>query len=289
MLTDITLGQFFPGKSFVHRLDPRIKIITAVLMLVFIFMTSSALSFLMLFAMTATLLIAAGIPFKTYAKTLRMLMFILIISFVFNLFSTAELYTHLIAEFDIWKFDFKIYAEGIERAICTSAKVICLILVTSLILTYTTSPIDLTDGIERVLLPIKVLFKVPVHDFAMIMSIALRFIPTLLEQTDKIMNAQSARGADFKSGNLIQRVKALLPVFIPLLISAFRRAIELATAMECRCYHGGEGRTRMKVLKMKRNDYIFLVVTLIFCAGIVLLNIFTPTFVEIFYGYIYRI
>ncbi len=286
MLTDITLGQFFPGKSFVHRLDPRIKIITAVLMLVFIFMTSSALSFLLLFAVTVTLLIAAGIPLKTYVKTLKMLMFILIISFIFNLFSTAEAYTHLLADFSIWRFEFKIYAEGIERAICTNVKVICLILVTSLILTYTTSPIDLTDGIERVLLPIKVIFRVPVHDFAMIMSIALRFIPTLLEQTDKIMNAQSARGADFKSGSLMQRVKALLPVFIPLLISAFRRAIELATAMECRCYHGGEGRTRMKVLKLKRNDILFLIFTFIFCGAIVVLNIFTPNFVELIYGYI---
>lgn len=286
MLTDITLGQYFPGKSFVHRLDPRIKIITAVLMLIFIFMTSSALAFLLLLVLTLTLLIAAGIPFKTYAKTLKMLMFILIISFIFNLFSTSDSYTHLVADFSIWRFDFKIYAEGIERAICTNVKVICLILVTSLILTYTTSPIDLTDGIERVLLPIKVIFRVPVHDFAMIMSIAIRFIPTLLEQTDRIMSAQSARGADFKSGNLMQRVKALLPVFIPLLISAFRRAIELATAMECRCYHGGDGRTRMKVLTLKANDIVFLVVTLLFCASIVILNIFTPNFVELIYGYI---
>lgn len=283
MLSDITLGQYFPGSSLLHKLDPRIKIITALFFLVFVFMAESALSFLLLAALTGGLIAMSSIPLKTFGKTIKMLLFILIISFLFNVFSYSDDYTHLLVHFNIGSIEVKIFAEGIEKALCTNLKVVCLVLITSLILTYTTSPIDLTDGIERVLMPIKVIFKVPVHDFAMIMSIALRFIPTLLEQTDKIMAAQSARGADFKTGSLLQRVRALLPVFIPLLISSFRRAIELATAMECRCYHGGDGRTRMKILRMKKRDIIFLVFTLVFCAAIIVSNVFTPNFVTLIY------
>ncbi len=273
MLTDITLGQYFAGDSFLHKLDPRVKIITAMVLLVFIFLASNAFSVVFLLALTGVLIAVSKIPPITFLKSIKMLAFILIISFFFIAFGKSEEYSHVIFNLDVFgKFTLTMYYEGLERALVMNLRIVSLILTTSLVLTYTTSPIELTDGIERVLSPLNKLFGVPVHDFAMIMSIALRFIPTLLEETDKIMSAQSARGADFKTGSLIQRVKALLPVFIPLLISSFRRAIELATAMECRCYHGGAGRTKMKILKMSKRDYVFCVLTAFVCAGIILLN-----------------
>ncbi|MBO5745424.1 MAG: energy-coupling factor transporter transmembrane protein EcfT [Clostridia bacterium] len=274
MLTDITLGQYFAGNSILHKLDPRVKIITASILLIFVFLANGAFSVLFLALVTAGLILISRIPVMTFVKSIKMLFFILVVSFLFISFGSSEEYVNKLFEINVFDlFSLRMYAESLEKAIIMNVRIVCLILITSLILTYTTSPIELTDGIERVLSPLNKLFGVPVHDFAMIMSIALRFIPTLLEETDKIMSAQSARGADFKTGSITQRVKALLPVFIPLLISSFRRAIELATAMECRCYHGGEGRTKMKVLRLSGADYVFCVSVVIVCALIVVLNL----------------
>ncbi len=283
MLTDITLGQYFSGNSFLHRLDPRVKIISSVVLLIFIFLASNVFSVAFLAVVTVILIGFSRIPLGTFWQTIKMLSFILILSFLFISFGYSEEYTHRLFELNVFDlFKLSMYTESLEKAVVTGVRIICLILTTSLVLTYTTSPIELTDGIERVLSPLNKLFKVPVHDFAMIMSIALRFIPTLLEETDKIMSAQSARGADFKTGSLVQRVKALLPVFIPLLISSFRRAIELATAMECRCYHGGEGRTKMKILKLESRDYAFIIFVALVCGAIVALN-FLPDITTIIY------
>ena len=274
MLTDITLGQYFAGNSILHKLDPRVKIITASILLIFVFLANGAFSVLFLALVTAGLILISRIPVMTFVKSIKMLFFILVVSFLFISFGSSEEYVNKLFEINVFDlFSLRMYAESLEKAIIMNVRIVCLILITSLILTYTTSPIELTDGIERVLSPLNKLFGVPVHDFAMIMYIALRFIPTLLEETDKIMSAQSARGADFKTGSITQRVKALLPVFIPLLISSFRRAIELATAMECRCYHGGEGRTKMKVLRLSGADYVFCVSVVIVCALIVVLNL----------------
>ncbi|MBE6543269.1 MAG: energy-coupling factor transporter transmembrane protein EcfT [Ruminococcaceae bacterium] len=283
MLTDITLGQYFAGESFLHKLDPRVKIISAVVLLVFIFLASNAFSVLFLICITGALIAFSRIPFSTFLQSIKMLSFILIISFLFIAFGYSEEYTHKLFEVNVFDlFTLRVFAESIEKAVVMNIRIISLILITSLVLTYTTSPIELTDGIERVLTPLNKLFGLPVHDFAMIMSIALRFIPTLLEETDKIMSAQSARGADFKNGSIMQRVKALLPVFIPLLISSFRRAIELATAMECRCYHGGDGRTKMKRLKLVKRDYCFCVFVGVVAVAIVALNML-PDLTQLIY------
>ena len=284
MLTDITLGQYFSGDSFLHKLDPRVKIISAMVLLVFIFLANNAFSVLFLICLTGMLIAFSKIPPSTFLKTVKMLSFILIISFIFIAFGKSDDYTHKIFDLNVFDlFTLTMYTESIERAVVMNLRIISLILITSLVLTYTTSPIELTDGIERVLSPLHKLFGLPVHDFAMIMSIALRFIPTLLEETDKIMSAQSARGADFQNGSLMQRVKALLPVFIPLLISSFRRAIELATAMECRCYHGGDGRTKMKKLKLAKRDYGFCVLVAAVSAAVVLLDML-PDVTQLIYG-----
>lgn len=283
MLTDITLGQYFSGDSFLHKLDPRIKIITSMILLVFIFLASNMFAVVFLVLLTGILIGCSGISVRTFLNSIKMLSFILVISFLFISFGKSDEYIHKLFEVNVFDlFSLSMYVESIEKAVVMNLRIICLILITSLVLTYTTSPIELTDGIERVLSPLHKLFKLPVHDFAMIMSIALRFIPTLLEETDKIMSAQSARGADFQNGSLMQRVKALLPVFIPLLISSFRRAIELATAMECRCYHGGDGRTKMKKLKLAKRDYCFTVFVVAVSAAIVLLNML-PDIAELIY------
>ncbi len=281
MLSDITLGQYFSGKSFLHRLDPRIKIIVSTVLLVFVFIASKTATVLFLLTLSLALIAVSRIPFKTFLKTLKMLGVILIISFVFIAFANDGGYTHKLFGFSLFgKFEIVMFGEGLEKAIVTNMRIVCLIMTTSLLLTYTTSPIELTDGIERVLNPLSKI-GVPVHDFAMIMSIALRFIPTLLEETDRIMNAQRSRGADFTSGGIVKRVKSLIPIFIPLLISSFRRAIELATAMECRCYHGKEGRTKMNRPKLKSIDFIFVFGAAVVCLLIVLINRFAPTAVEL--------
>ena len=249
MLKDITLGQYFPGNSPVHRLDPRTKLIMLVVYIVALFCAVSWVSYAVVFAFLAATIYISKIPVKSIVRGMKPLIVILVFTGVLNLFFTVGEGEPLI---DFWIFT--IYTEGVVRAFFMVIRILMLISGTFL-LTYTTSPISLTDGLESLLGPLKV-FRLPVHELSMMMCIALRFIPTLIEETDKIMSAQKARGADFETGSLLQRVKALVPILVPLFISAFRRADELATAMECRCYQGGEGRTKMKILHFTYFDFV---------------------------------
>lgn len=264
MLKDITIGQYFPGKSVIHRLDPRFKIIITA---VFITMLFSADNFLGLTVGTVFLLVSfllSDIPLKLMMKSLKPIVPIILFTTVLNLFFLDGV--------TFVKLGFiKITYEGLETSAFMIIRIIALIMGSSL-LTYTTSPITLTDAIERLLSPLRKI-KLPVHELAMMMTIALRFIPTLIEETDKIMSAQKARGADMESGSLLQRAKALTPILIPLFVSAFRRAEELALAMECRCYHGGEGRTRLRQLKSGAADYTALGISIVFLDVIIFLNI----------------
>lgn len=246
MLKDITLGQFFPGNSLAHKLDPRTKLILTVIYIVGLFCAESFLSYGVMIALLLTAVKVSGVAPKALVRGLKPVLFIICFTAVLNLFYTPG---EVLASFWI----FKITKEGILAAFFMVLRITMLITGTFL-LTYTTSPIALTDGLESLLGPLKKL-HVPVHELSMMMSIALRFIPTLIEETDKIMSAQKARGADFESGNLIQRAKALVPILVPLFISAFRRADELAIAMECRCYHGGQGRGKLHVLRYQARDY----------------------------------
>lgn len=266
MLKDITMGQFFPGKSVVHRLDPRTKIIMVVLYIAALFTAKSYISYLVMAAFLITCVKISTIKFKMLLKGLKPLLIIIIFTAFLNLFFTNG--EHVI--FQVWRL--RLTWEGVRTAAFMLLRLVMLIMGTFL-LTYTTSPISLTDGLERLLNPLKKI-KLPVHELAMMMSIALRFIPTLIEETDKIMSAQKARGADFETGGLLKRAKALLPVMIPLFISAFRRANELAIAMESRCYHGGDGRTRMNVLKFERIDWSAFAVGIILLAVIIVLACF---------------
>lgn len=268
MLKDITLGQFFPGKSILHKADPRMKIILTLLYIVAVFMSSSIVSYIVTVAFTVILAVISRISVRVILKGLKPLLFIMLFTAFFNIFWTKGESEPLFAYGII-----KIYKEGIIFAVLMIVRVACVLTGSSVILTYTTSPIALTDGLERLLSPLKKI-KLPVHEFSMMMTIALRFIPTLIEETDKIMNAQKARGADFSSGGLIKRTKALLPVLIPLFASSFRRAGELATAMECRCYRGDKGRTRMTQLKYKPVDLLLLLIMVAYGAGVVLSNIY---------------
>ena len=269
MLKDITLGQFFPGNSPLHVRDPRIKVISAIIYIVAVFMCQSVSAFVFLLVGSLVLIAISGVPFKIILGGLKPLVFILIFTTAYNVFFHGG--EHLLLDIKIAK----IYLEGIIFAVIMAVRIICLLIGSSVFLTYTTSPIMLTDGIESLLKPLKVV-KLPVHEFAMMTSIALRFIPTMIEETDKIMSAQKARGADFTSGSLIQRAKALVPILIPLFVSAFRRASELAVAMECRCYRGGEGRTRMKQHKVGAGDIILLIILAVCIAAVVLLNVYFP-------------
>ena len=271
MFNDIMLGQYLPGNSFLHRRDPRFKIIASILYIVSVFLCLKLWSFGLLIAVTALTVGVSGVPVKSLFKSLKPLLFILIFTTVYHLLS----HKGEIPLVQFWVIS--IYLEGVIYAVVMSLRIICLLIGSTVILTYTTSPIQLTDGLERLLSPLKVL-HVPVHEFSMMMTIALRFIPTLMEETVKIMNAQKARGADFSSGGLIRRAKALIPILIPLFISAFRRAGELATAMECRCYRGGKGRTRMTQLSITPGDVALLLVLVAFGAGIVVINRFAPGF-----------
>jgi energy-coupling factor transport system permease protein len=250
MISDITLGQFFPGYSPLHKLDPRTKIILAVLFIATVFVANNPISFAFLLLVTAFLVFLGRISFKVILKSLKPLIFILLFTSALNLFVTVGEGEPLVA---FWVL--KIYKEGIIRAVFMSLRVIILIIGTSMLLTYITSPIALTDGIESVFSPLKKI-GLPVHAFAMMMSIALRFIPTLVEETEKIMNAQKSRGADFSSGGLIKRSRALIPLLVPLFVSAFKRADELATAMECRCYRGDKNRTKLVKLTYKASDFV---------------------------------
>ena len=262
MLREITIGQHFPGNSLVHRFDPRLKLVLTIAYIVLLFAASNPLGLALSILFLGGMYMVANIPFKMILKSLKPILPIVIFTAVLNLFFVAGEGEPLVR---VWFLT--IYAEGVRYAVLMAVRVMALIAGTSL-LTYTTSPIVLTDAIEQLLKPLGKL-HFPVHELAMMMSIALRFIPTLIEETDKIMNAQKARGAQLDTGKMTDRVKALVPVLIPLFISAFRRADELAMAMECRCYRGGEGRTRLKVLRCEKQDYIDLVVC-IACFGVIL-------------------
>ena len=267
MISDITLGQFFPGVSLIHRLDPRTKILIAVGYIVAVFLANNPVAFFALSLLTVILISISGIAVKTILKSLKPLIIILVFTALINVFLTKGESEPLLAFWVV-----KIYTEGIVRAVFMALRVILLIVGTSVLLTYTTSPISLTDGIESLLKPLK-LIKVPVHLFAMMMTIALRFIPTLVEETEKIMNAQKSRGADFTSGGIIKRAKALIPILIPLFVSSFKRAEELATAMECRCYRGDVNRTKLTKLTFKLRDYMALFISLILIAALVSVRI----------------
>ena len=262
MLKDITLGQYFPGTSLAHRLDPRTKLLLTVIYIVALFCAKSFFSYLLIALVLFTGIKVSGVAPKALVRGLKPILFIICFTAVLNLFYTPG---ETLASFWI----FKITKEGIFTAFFMVLRITMLIMGTFL-LTYTTSPIALTDGMEALLGPLKRV-RVPVHELAMMMSIALRFIPTLIEETDKIMSAQKARGADFESGNLLQRARALVPILVPLFISAFRRADELAVAMECRCYHGGEGRTKLHVLRYKPRDYLVLAAYAAVLAGVLVL------------------
>ena len=271
MLRDITIGQHFPGDSLVHRFDPRLKLVLTIAYIVLLFAASNPLGLALSILFLAVMYKVAKIPGKMILKSLKPILPIVIFTAVLNLFFVSGEGEPLV---HIWFLT--IYAEGVRYAVLMAVRVMALIAGTSL-LTYTTSPIVLTDAIEQLLKPLGKL-HFPVHELAMMMSIALRFIPTLIEETDKIMNAQKALGAQLDTGRMTDRVKALVPVLIPLFISAFRRADELAMAMECRCYRGGDGRTRLKVLRCEKQDYIDLAVCIACFAVILASRLVFPNF-----------
>ncbi len=274
MLKDVTFGQYYPGNALLHRTDPRIKLILLIEYLIFVLVATTELAIAASLLFTVFLIAVSGVKFGILIKSVKPLIFVLVFTAIINLFFTAGEGDPLFA----WKF-IKIYANGIRNAIFMLLRLVMLVLGTSVLISFTTSPLQLTDAIESLLGPLKKI-KVPVHEFAMMMSIALRFIPTLIEETNKIISAQKARCADFESGNVIRRLKALIPILIPLFVSAVRRAEELADAMECRCYHGGEGRTKLKVMKARAGDYIFLFAVTLFTVAIFFLN--RITFAEAF-------
>ena len=274
MLKDMTLGQFFPGNSVIHKLDPRVKLVAAVLYIVTVFLANNEWCYLALIVSSLALVGFSRLSLKVILKGLKPILFVLAFTAAINIFVTKG--EHLIFE----KYFIHIYWEGIVRAVKMALRVVALVIGTSVLLTYTTSPIVLTDAIESLLSPLKRI-RVPVHDLAMIMTIALRFIPTLVEETEKIMNAQKARGADFDSGGLVKRAKALIPVLIPLFVSSFSRADELAVAMECRCYRGDVGRTRFVRMHMRPSDILALLLFGIFCAAIVVGNLYLPYYLPV--------
>ncbi len=264
MLKDITLGQFFPGTTLIHRLDPRAKLLCVILYIVALFSCKTWLGYALVALMLFVAIRISKVGRRALTKGLKPVYFILLFTGLMNLFFTAG--EPIV---DVWLLR-HISMEGIRHAVAMVLRIIMLIMGTFL-LTYTTSPISLTDAMEKLLGPLKKL-KLPVHELSMMMSIALRFIPTLIEETDKIMSAQKARGADFESGNIFQRARALVPILVPLFISAFRRADELATAMECRCYHGGEGRTALYVLRYALRDIVAIALFAVLVAAVIVLN-----------------
>ena len=264
MLNDITLGQYFPGDSTVHKLDPRMKIIIAIIYITAVFFASDIYTLLIIFIINIIIILLSEIPFIIILKALKPLIFIVAFTLIVNIFmSPGEV---LLLELGF----VKIYLDGVINALVMIIRIVSLVSVTSVFISYTTSPTMLTDALEQLLSPLKKI-KIPVHEFVLMMTIALRMIPTLIDETDKIINAQKARGADFYSGNILKRAKALIPVLIPLIVSAFRRADELATAMECRCYRGGEGRTKMKRLRYSLKDLLAFVLSVVFITGVIVL------------------
>ncbi len=266
MIRDITLGQYYPENSILHRLDPRTKLVGTLVFLISLFVFDSFWGYIPALVFLFACIHLSKVPFKYIVKGLKTVVFLLLFTVILNIFMTRG---------DVllfkWKF-ISIYREGLETAGFMAIRLTMLILGSSL-MTFTTTPTLLTDGMERLFSPLKI-FKLPVHEIAMMMSIALRFIPILLEETDKIMKAQQARGADFEEGSLIKRAKALIPILVPLFISSFRRAGDLAMAMEVRCYHGGEGRTKMKPLHYKVRDYIAYIIMFAYLAVAILVGIF---------------
>lgn len=263
MISDITIGQYFPGNSIIHRLDARMKIVLTFLLIILIFLCKNFLSIAAAFVIIAAIVMMSKIPVKTILKSLKPLIFVVLLTVIFNLaYGQGE------ALVTIWRFS--ITLDGIKMACFIVFRILTLVTVSS-ILTYSTSPTQLTDAIESLMKPLG-FFRVDVHTIAMTVTIALRFIPTLIEETDKIMAAQKSRGADMESGGLIHRIKGVVPILIPLFISSFRRARELAYAMMCRCYRGGEGRTKMKKMKLQKMDYIALLFTVMTGALFIALN-----------------
>lgn len=265
MLKDITLGQYFPGVTIIHRLDPRTKLILTVIYIAALFTAVSYISYAVMLVFLAVCIFLSEIKLRNLLKGLKPLIYIIILTAILNLFYTKG---RVLVEFWI----FSITAEGIIMAVFMLMRIMMLVMGTFL-LTYTTSPLALTDGLELLMSPLKKI-RFPVHELAMMMSIALRFIPTLIEETDKIMSAQKARGADFETGRLTERARALLPLLVPLFVSAFRRADDLAVAMECRCYHGGEGRTRMKQLHFMIRDAVSILIGALLLCGIIVLAVY---------------
>lgn len=268
MLKDLTIGQYFPAKSPLHRMDPRAKLLLLIFYIVFIFIAGNPFSLGLMALFVAAVMLLSRVPLKIYLKNIKSIWVIILLTALLNALYVDE--GTVLCKFWI----FQITSGGVERAVFMAVRIILLIL-TSAMLTYTTTPTALTDAIERLLSPLKFVgLGTAVHTMAMMMTIALRFIPTLIEETEKIMNAQKARGADLESGGLMKRLKALLPILIPLLVSSFRRAYELAEAMECRCYNGGKGRRRMTQLRFGGVDLLCAAVSIAVCTGVVLLNIF---------------
>ncbi len=266
MVRDITIGQYYPGKSLLHKMDPRVKIVLTLIFIVVIFLCKNFWSLGLMAAFLFGGICISGVPVKMLLKSLKAILLIIFITALLNLFYATGGKTLLDLGFA------KITDKGVYTAIFMTVRISCLITGSSL-MTYTTTPTMLTDAIERLLSPLKV-FHIQVHTLAMMMTLALRFIPTLIEEIDKIMNAQKARGADLESGNIIDRAKALVPILVPLFVSSFRRAYELAFAMECRCYTGGNNRTRMKQMKLSLLDLLFVIGASVLLAGVILLNHF---------------
>ena len=267
MIREITLGQYYPVQSPVHKLDPRTKLFGTLILIIALFAANNLFCYILSAGFLFGVIGVSRVPVKHIMKGLKPVIFLLLFSVVFNLFLTGG---EVLVRFWI----FRITREGLIRSVMMAVRLIFLVMGTSL-LTFTTTPNQLTDGLEKSLRFLRVV-RVPVHEIAMMMSIALRFIPILLEETDKIMKAQQARGADFESGNLIQRAKAMVPILVPLFVSAFRRANDLAMAMESRCYHGGDGRTKMKPLRYKGRDRAAYILTLIYIVVIFVVGRYVP-------------
>lgn len=274
-MSDITLGQYFPGNSPLHRLDARAKIVLLIAFMVTIFICKNFVNLAIVAVATFSLVAVSKIGFKTVTKSIKPLKLIIVLTFLINVFygsgDAIEIFGKAL-QFNIFSLTLKITLSGIFTAVFTSVRIVLLVVSGSL-LTYTTSPTSITDAIESLLKPLKYI-KIDIHSLAMIMTIALRFIPTLVEEVDKITAAQKSRGADMDSGNLINKIKAIVPIIIPLFISSFKRAEELAYAMECRCYNGGDGRTKMKVMHLSAKDYIAFVIMIAFYAVIIITNIY---------------
>lgn len=266
MMKNIAMGQYYSSNSLLHALDPRTKLVSSFLFIIIVFFADNLPTYIMSIGFCLVMAIISKIPIRQLIKSLRPLIFIVAFTSFFNIFWTKGEILLTPESFFV-----KIYLEGIIAALYMVVRLISLVMGTLILISYTTTPISLTHGIESLLSPLAKL-KVPVHDFAMMMSIALRFIPTLMEETDKIINAQKARGTDFETGGLIKKAKAFIPIMIPLFVSAFRRADELATAMECRCYNSGSGRTRMNVLRLRARDVLFLLAVTLYAAVFILLT-----------------